>query len=337
MIATLREAARDCWTSLAPGRPAPRRIHCMKLGWLPYPAPESALVVLLFADGDDSPFAVAKTARVAAGDALVRAEIAALATMQRRLSGPLARHCPLGVASGTCNERTWLLMTALPGQVEMHHMWRIPPHPDTFPRLQAALDFAAELRRQHAPGPMRTQEFLARSSPTQVVRDIAATWHTHEQAALLDVLEKNWERAWPAGPAHGDFFPGNVLFDETGVSGVVDWSFGSEQQPYFVDVLQYELSFLLHATLVRHLPELAVRRQLQQAEPFAHAQARLAADGVEQCGPGGAARSIFMVAGALRRTGIWAARAQTADVYAELLRTELGVPVPGPHAASARA
>lgn len=333
----LREAARDCWTSLAPGRPAPRRIHCMKLGWLPYPAPESALVVFLFADADDTPFAVAKAARVAAGDALVRAEIAALATMHNRLSGSLVRRCPLGVASGTCNERAWLLMTALPGQVEMHHMWGIPPHPATFPRLQAALDFAAELRRQHAPGPLRTPEFLARSSPAQVVHDIAAAWHDHEQAALLDVLEKNWERAWPAGPAHGDFFPGNVLFDGTRVSGVVDWSFGSEQQPFFVDVLQYELSFLLHAALVHRLPALAVRRQLQQATPFARARARLAADGVEDCGLGGAARRIFMVAGALRRTGIWAARAQTAGLCAELLRTELGVPVLGPDPASARA
>ena len=80
-----------------------------------------------------------------------------------------------------------------------------------------------------------------------------------------------------------------------------------------------------------------MRQQLQQAEPFAQAQARLVADGVEDCGPGGAARRIFMVAGALRRTGIWAARAQTAGVYAELLRTELGVPALGAHAAASRA
>jgi hypothetical protein len=274
---------------------------------------------------------------VAAGDALVRAEVAALAAMHRLLAGSLARLCPIAVASGTCNERAWMLMSALPGEAETHHMWGIPPHRSTYPRLQAALDFAGELRRLRAPEPMRTADFLERSSPAQVVREIAAAWQDHERAALRAALEESWERAWPAGPAHGDFFAGNVLFDGARVAGVVDWSFASERQPIFVDVLQYELSFLLHAALTGHLPALAARRQLQETAPFARARAQLANDGVATSGLGSAARCVFLVSGALRRSGICVARAQTADLFAELLRTELAAPVRAWAAAPARA
>lgn len=323
MIETIQQQVQAHWPQLGGKRPAPGRVQVLKLGWEAYPAPEAAIVLLAFADQDDTPCAVFKLARVVAGDALVRCESVALRQLEPLLPPRLLRLCPRLIAEGSQNGRAWLMLTPLVGRVEMHHTWGLPPRRALRSRMSTALAFARELRAVREAEPLGTAAYLERRTPDLVVQEITSRgWNRAESVELAATIERLWTQLWPAALAHGDLFPGNLLYRGDRLSGVVDWSFASERAPVFVDVLNYEFSFLLHATLAGVLPSLEARQRLQETAPLAQAHEELAVAGVDaRCGSD--ARWLFLIAGSLRRTGRWASRVRTAGAFEALLRSEL--------------
>lgn len=60
-------------------------------------------------------------------------------------------------------------------------------------------------------------------------------------AAELDFLERHWPRALPMGIIHGDFFPDNLLWEGSEITGVIDFYFACKE------ALAYDLAIALNA------------------------------------------------------------------------------------------
>lgn len=60
-------------------------------------------------------------------------------------------------------------------------------------------------------------------------------------ATELDFLEAHWPRGLPSGILHGDFFPDNVLWEGSVITGVIDFYFACK------DALAYDLAMTLNA------------------------------------------------------------------------------------------
>lgn len=60
-------------------------------------------------------------------------------------------------------------------------------------------------------------------------------------AAELDFLEAHWPRGLPMGIIHGDYFPDNLLWEESKISGVIDFYFACKE------ALAYDLAVTLNA------------------------------------------------------------------------------------------
>lgn len=316
MFQALDEHVRECWGALAPGVPPPRRLHFLKLSFEDYPPPGTSLVILAFADDANRPVAAVKAARDPEGDAGIRAEAERLEMVQRLLPAELARVAPRLLRQGQVNGREFFLSTALGGEQELHHTWGARRARGCEARLESALRWALDATRGAPAEPIGLGEWLGIATPERALEALGCT--DVERRALMPHLQRAWEIAWPAGFVHGDFFPGNLLFQRGGISGVVDWSFAVARAPVFVDVLTYELSFSVHALGA----SLALEREAVHAlRPFERARQELAGQGAET-GLGSPARLAVLLACALRGVGPWVAHASTSKLFGRLLRLE---------------
>jgi hypothetical protein len=335
VIQALEQHVRECWRELAPGKPEPHRISFLKFSIVDYPVPTAALLFVVFADRSAQPVGFVKAARVEAGDASIQLEAESLRAVHPILPPDLSRVVPRLLRTGEVNGRVFLLLSALPGEVELHHTWEPGAERRRDPRLQSALRWACGLMRSAPAAPVSMREWLAIESPHAVgERLLACGWTPPEVAALQPRLEDLWEARWPAGPAHGDFFAGNLLFEKRAVSGVVDWGLASLRAPVFVDVLTYEIAFPFFAVYQGRPQNYPRAAAVHDAAPFVAARAELSALGVD-AGRTSAARLAVLVAGVMRFQDAWIGRELTSRQFAALLRLECGLRAGEPMRASA--
>lgn len=318
MIERIETELRAAWSRR--GEPAPRRVHCLKFGAANYANPGTALVFFAFRDAAAQPAAVVKVARDAAGDSAVEREVESVQSLRARVGAVLARLIPEPLADGAVNGRAFGAWTALGGTADLHHVDGPRGARRSESRIAAALGFLRDLQRATPAAPVRAAECIG---PWDAVRaELAAAGSTPAGLEkLAAVAAAAWETPWPAALAHGDFFPGNILFDARQVTGVVDWATVVLRAPVWLDSLGYELSFALHALSRGRGAETAERRATAALGPFTASGTELAAAGVD-AGWGSAARVLAVAAGAVRETRGGAARRGVAELWLRLLELE---------------
>lgn len=322
MIHALAEHLRAPGARL-PGLTAEVPLHFLKLGLEEYPGESTPLLLLAFAARARHPVAVAKIARAASGDALLGREAAMLSRARQLLPAELASRVPRLLQHGELNGRSFVLMAALPGEVEMHHTWGARRAHMCHGRMHAALQWALDAASA-APAPaIDTAAWLGPEA-------IDAMWNDARvlgcDASMRHRLEERlgatWSTPWPAGLAHGDYFPGNLLFHRRALTGVVDWALAVERAPIFYDVLTYEFSFAIDAARRGAVPPAREWRAVHALAPIAAARRRLAALGVSVV-PGGAARLATLLA--LHRSARQCGRQRMCEVFVRLLAAELEI------------
>ena len=318
MIADVEAELRAAWSRR--GEPAPRHVHCLKFGVADYANPGTAFVFFVFRDQSAHPSAVAKVARDAVGDPAVRREVESVRTERAQVGAALAALIPEPLADGEMNGRAFGAWTALGGTLDLHHVAGARGARGAETRIAAALAFLRDVQRATPAAPVSALEWIG--SWDSVRAELAAAGSTAEVLETLAAVAATvWHTAWPAALAHGDFFPGNILFDAGRVSGVVDWATVLPRAPIWLDPLGYELSFALHALLVGRGAETYERRATAGLRPFAAYGAGLAAAGVD-VGWGSAARLLTVVAGAVREMRAGVARRGVAALWLRLLELE---------------
>jgi hypothetical protein len=319
VIAALEQAWRE--TCAARGAKPPAKLHVLKLGTAAaYTHPAAPIVLLLFGDRNARPLAAAKLARVAAGDAIVEAEAAHLAMLRPRLPSPMAASVPEVLASGRVNGRAFVLCTALAGAVELHHTWDVRCARRAATRIGAALGWIAAAAAAAPAAAIDCEDWLgpldaALATLSELGLDASTASRLHRR------LGSCWRTPWPAGLAHGDYFPGNLLFARGDRVGVVDWSMASVRMPLHVDPLTYELSFGLHALAANGRREPGDHRALHAFAPFVAARRRLSELGID-VSLGGDARLVAAVGGVLREAAAGPDRRATVARWVRLLELE---------------
>lgn len=305
MIQDLERALRSCWERLGTG-PAPPRFHFLKLASEAHPAASVPFLLFAFAPGGRAPLAVAKVARASEGDAAVAAEAAFLTALHARLPAAVAAPVPRLLHCGHTNGRAFALMSAVPGEVEMHNTWSGARARHAAPRITAALDWAWSLAQSTASPVVTCGGWIGEAALREFQSGVEAqAWEPERRDNLERRLRAAWNDRWPTGVAHGDFFPGNVLFHGHRLGGVVDWALGAEAVPCFFDTLTYETSFAVQAA---HRPRGGLEPELLRAvhglPPFRTAQRRLQALGIDtRLGSTARAATLVMLHRAARRHG----------------------------------
>ena len=322
MIQALEQNLRAHWNELAPRAASPRALHFMKFGWEDSPHLASPLVFLVFADRDTQPVAVAKAARAATADAAVDREHEHLMLAHRILPPALAAVVPRPVAHGRVNGRSFLLASGLPGELELHHTWGAERARSCGGRIAAALGWARHAGAATPAAEVGLCEWLGVPSPESILARFTPRWSAANLLRLEPRLRAACAVRWRAGLAHGDFFPGNLLFSGDALTGVVDWTHAFQCAPLFTDPVLYELSFALDV-LQRDPHRVGLEIAAVQAlPPFAAARRDLEAQGID-LRPGSDARMAVLVAGAVRDEGAWGMRAGFAARCEQLLQLEL--------------
>ncbi len=124
------------------------------------------------------------------------------------------------------DHEAWLLLTRLPGEPLIDVLPRVPlaERPPWFRRLGGLL---ASIHTTPVPPGLRTRD----STPWwQRPRPVEAPGSSVE---VLSATRLDGERTAPAVFVHGDFTLDNVLADEDGPSGVVDWGGAGRGDPRY--------------------------------------------------------------------------------------------------------
>jgi len=332
MIPQLEHWIADAWTSLAPQRPMPRQLHIAKFSLQDYPSPTSALLFLAFADRGSEPVAVAKVARIPEGDATVLQEARMIEQVRNRLPDEFLDSLPRAVRVGRLNDRAALLMNALDGKVEMHHTWGAKMMRQSKPHIDAALEWIDRVAIATSQGTCRAGEWLG-GTPHEAVQALSDLGCSSTALDLMEPrLEDLWMTSWPSGLAHGDYFPGNILFGR-GAAGrtgsravsVVDWMLAELEAPAFFDPLFYELSFLAQELYTGGSVDSEAVRAVHEMPPFSDLRHRWMERGID-IGIRSPARLATLVHATLRDARIDQARAAIARCWMKLLEIEVGVP-----------
>jgi homoserine kinase type II len=113
---------------------------------------------------------------------------------------------------------------------------------------QAAGTILAKMHRNGTDFDMHRKNALGQKAwrplMDQIKVDISETDHADHIPQIenwLTSIEQNWPNHLPQGIIHGDLFPDNVLFDNTIITGVIDFYFACQ------DMLAYDLAVMINA------------------------------------------------------------------------------------------
>jgi homoserine kinase type II len=143
-----------------------------------------------------------------------------------------------GVALGRLSGRPAVIVTFLDGY-SIHH-----PEPAHCAELGAALarlHLAGGDFSMTRPNRLSVNDWRPLFTPYADRADEVATGLRALIESELDVLERDWPRALPAGVIHADLFPDNVFFLGDKISGLIDFYFAC------TDALAYDLAICLNA------------------------------------------------------------------------------------------
>ena len=269
MIESLARELRGCWSDLAPHRAPPERVHGLKWSVADYPHPGSALLFFLFADRDAHPVAVAKVARTASGDAALVHEAEQLQRARQALPDEVRGTLPRLLRAGALDGRAYLLTAAAPGEVEQHHTWGARRARRSARRMAAALDWCTRVAGATTSSTVTGASWLG-AAPEGLLDACTRLGLGSESRRSMEArLPALLAATWPAGLAHADFFPGNLVFGPHRTLTVVDWALAEFAAPVFLDSLCYEFSFALHRARPGLPLDAAEHRAVHALPPFA--------------------------------------------------------------------
>jgi aminoglycoside phosphotransferase (APT) family kinase protein len=211
--------------------------------------PAAKVAYILFNRVGDAA-AVAKVARRPASEPSLEAEYSALRRLRSTGSPLVAASSPRPLFLDRIGGRLTLVVSAVDGR-PMATRYYQPGY--TGDRRRVARDFEAArrwLRRFHAEtmtGTIRLDQALHRWVDSAFVRYRGEIGWTRTEAELFEAVNDR-ARALsacnvPTTGVHGDFSVGNLLVDNRGISGVVDWELGGVSGSPFRDVYKFPTSY----------------------------------------------------------------------------------------------
>ncbi len=324
MIEELERLLREHWPEVSAKPALPRRMHWLKLGLEEYPEPGEAFVLLAFVDRRREPVAVAKVARDTAGDARVEHEGQFLAHLHRSLPESLSSKLPNLLQCGRLNGHAYVLMRALPGAVELHNTWGARRAQRRQARMESALQWMWALAQSQPASTIAFHDWVDGDAIRACLDDATALgWDALAHRALMVRIDALQSQVWPAAPAHGDFFPGNLLFRGRRLAGVIDWALADARAPVFHDALTYELSFAVGAARAGRAVDAHEMRRVHALRAFVAMRERLQSLGID-AGLGADPRLATLLA--LHQSARRCGRRTMQRAFVNILRAEIGTP-----------
>jgi aminoglycoside phosphotransferase (APT) family kinase protein len=210
----------------------------------------SAKVAYILLDRVGHAVAVAKVARRPASEPSLEAEYAVLRQLRSTGSPLAAASSPRPLFLDRIQGRLTLVVSAVDGLPMATRYYR-PGH--TGDRRQVSRDFDAasrwlrRLHRETRSGAIRLDFVLDRWVTSAFARYREEIGWTRTEAELFRAVQER-VRALPAcvvpmTAVHGDFSVGNLLVDDRGITGVVDWELGGVSSLPFPDIYKFPTSY----------------------------------------------------------------------------------------------
>lgn len=250
MMPNLLELLRQRWSELDVDAPPPCSGTVVGVD-----RTQVARVTMLLFAGGGTPVAVAKCARSAAGgpalvrehDALVRLQQSAPPSVRAQIPHALLLECVAGQL---------VLVQSVVAGTPMASRYYTPGH--TSDRDAVGADFAAAGTWLAVFQRGTTGRASAESSAESAAEHVALLQRSYrasvgwsdDEAGLFAELA---ERAASLGPqelpsvaVHGDFWPGNLLVGDGGLSGVVDWELARASGHPYRDIFKFPMSYAFY-------------------------------------------------------------------------------------------
>jgi aminoglycoside phosphotransferase (APT) family kinase protein len=210
----------------------------------------SAKVAFILLDRRGNAAAVAKVARRPVSEPSIEAEYATLRQLRSTGSPLVAASSPRPLFLDRIEGRLTLVVSAVNGLPMATRYYR-PGHTGDRRRVdqdfEAARTWLRRLHRETTSGTIRLDQALDRWVDSTFRRYREEIGWTRTEAELFHAVNER-ARALsacvvPMTAVHGDFSVGNLLVDDRGISGVVDWELGGVSGLPFRDVYKFPTSY----------------------------------------------------------------------------------------------
>ena len=214
--------------------------------------PNAKLTVLLFPKGHASPGRCVKVPTTPAAASALQREADILVGIHRRGLGTVACTVPRVLGDVPTPAGTALVTTGMPGTplITRYHRWH-----HTASKGSVAAEFEAAGTWLDAFWRATVCGEAVLDTVTPLLPAMSMRFHDHPHLdhilnRLRAIRVRLAEVRSPVTATHGDFWFGNLLVDEKGVSGVLDWEAGALTGQPVGDLVRFALSYALY--LDRH-------------------------------------------------------------------------------------
>ena len=231
-----------CWNPLLDGN-----VHTVVLGLSKDPNPK--ITVLLFWRGCRTPWAVAKLAMTERAAQSVEREAAFLREVHQCFSGDVLRTIPRRYSSFESGLPTGsMVVEALPGlplssvYARAHRMGVARQAVQHFSSVEAWLSRLHPATTQRC-GPIRLDAPILEGLIARFPSDPKAQEAVQALTPIIRAMSAN---TGPKTVVHGDLWLGNVLVDDRGVTGVIDWESAEITGEPLRDVVRFAITYALY-------------------------------------------------------------------------------------------